>query len=58
MLCFQPHPEFNAAHIQQNCIDKRYDRGLLDDAQKKEAEGLTHNNQLQLQRNTMNKIIF
>jgi hypothetical protein len=40
----QCHPEFNATHIQRNAIEKRYDRGLLDDAQKKEAENLTHNN--------------
>jgi hypothetical protein len=36
----------------------RYDNGLLDDQQKKEAESQTFNNQLQLQRHTMNKIIF
>lgn len=39
-------------------IDKRYDSGLLDDAQKKEAETQTHNNQVQNQRHTVNKIIF
>jgi len=44
VLCMQCHPEFNATHIQRNAIEKRYDRGLLDDAQKKEAENLTHNN--------------
>lgn len=43
VLCIQSHPEFNAAHIQQNIIDKRYDCGLLDDQQKKEAESLTYN---------------
>jgi len=58
ILCFQSHPEFNASYIQQLIIDKRYDSGLLDDAQKKEAETATNNNEVQLQRHTMNKVIY
>lgn len=58
VLCMQCHPDFNQAHIQHNLIDKLYDSGMLEDTQKKEAESLTHNTQLQLQRHTMNKIVF
>ncbi len=39
-------------------VDKLYESGKLDDAQKKEAMASVRNFAVQLQRNSLNKFIF